>query len=146
MNKCNVATFCNANFQRLDFLSFFQLTKDSKNRTFFVSSESELKPWFPKVHCFWRSFQATNMCRNTGNAQTTYVSFCSANTLHFFLGHGLYDSDIWGSLIAKRTNSSKYLDIYFILCRQLAVYTLWPWCGVPCLDWCYSMIHIQLIR
>jgi len=67
MNKRNVATFCNTNFQRqyqyryvplkkrgyvlymyiVRFTQFFQPTKNSKNLTLFVSSECELKPWFP---------------------------------------------------------------------------------------------------
>jgi len=35
------------------FTQFFQLTKNSKNLTFFVSSECELKTLFPKVYCLW---------------------------------------------------------------------------------------------
>jgi hypothetical protein len=30
----------------------FQLTKNSKHPTFFVSYECKLKPWFSNVHCF----------------------------------------------------------------------------------------------
>ena len=43
----------------------FHLTKNSKSLTFFVSSKCELKPQFPKAHCFWRSFQATTTCPGT---------------------------------------------------------------------------------
>ena len=65
------------------FTQFLQLTKNSKNLTFFVSSECELKPWFPKQHCSWGSFQVTPrvLARVT---QTTFVSFWSVrihNTL-----------------------------------------------------------------
>jgi len=35
------------------FTQFFQLTKNSKNLTLFVSPECELKPWFPKAHYSW---------------------------------------------------------------------------------------------
>jgi len=45
------------------------------------------------------------------------------------------------------TNSKAYkfvkiLDIYFISCIPLAVYTLWPWWGVACLDCCHRMEFI----
>jgi hypothetical protein len=51
---------------------FTQPTKNSKNLTLFVSSECELKPLFPKLHCFWRSFEAATTRPCISNAQTTY--------------------------------------------------------------------------
>jgi hypothetical protein len=46
----------------LDLLTFFQLLKNSKYHTFFVSSGCERKPWFPKVRRSWKTFQAKITC------------------------------------------------------------------------------------
>ena len=62
------------------------MTRNSKNFTFFVSSECELQPWFPKMHDICISFQSTSTCPDNSNAQTTFVSFCNAN-------HRSYDHD-----------------------------------------------------
>ena len=56
------------------------MTKDSKNLTFFVSSEWELKP------CnFCRSFQAKPTCPSNSNAQTTFFSSYCANTTDYYV-------------------------------------------------------------
>jgi len=58
------------------YAQFRQLTTNTntKNLASFVSSEGELKPRFPKVHCFFWSFPATPTCLCTNNAETTDVS------------------------------------------------------------------------
>jgi len=106
----------------------FQLSKNSKNLTFFVSYEWKLKPWFSNVHCF-RKFHS--------HAHVQHTEHCADDIRHFLQCRR--SQIVYARLFAVRTNLSKTLDVYFILSSQLAVYTLWPWCDVPCLYCCYSI-------
>lgn len=72
------------------------------------------------------------VCAATGTKHKTTTLLCGDHRSSEYTTL-CYDSYICRSLTAKRTN--------FILCIRLAVYTLWPWWGVACLD-CHRMEFI----
>jgi hypothetical protein len=91
----------------IKFTQFFQLIKNSKQLTFFVSSECELKSRIPKVHCYWGFTSHTHVSELGQRTHTPQIlqykyTLCPRPQT-------TYDS--CGSPIAKPTNLSKTLHI-----------------------------------